>query len=160
MTMQTVSIELPRSVFLKLKRAAELTHRSVGEVLVATVNVALVEPPGLPVDLAHELAAMPLLSDEALWAAVHPSLSPAEQFRLSQLNHKAGERPLAKAEEAEQEHLLAAYHRSVLRRAKALAILTQRGHPLPVETEYFDSPSTELRTRLSTSSRKTINDPR
>jgi len=89
----------------------------------------------LPTDLTNELAAMHLLSDEALWAAAHPSLSPAEQFRLSQLNHKAGERPLSKAEEAEQEHLLAAYHRSVLRRAKALAILTQRGHPLPLEAE-------------------------
>jgi len=132
---QTVSIELPRSVFLKLKRAAELTHRSVGEVLVATVNVALVEPPGLPADLANELAAMHLLSDEALRAAAHPSLSPAEQSRLSQLNHRAGERLLTEAEEAEQEHLLAAYHRSVLRRAKALAILTQRGHPLPAVTE-------------------------
>jgi hypothetical protein len=30
---------------------------------------------------------------------------------------------------------MAAYHRSVLLRAKALAILTQRGHSLPVETE-------------------------
>jgi len=154
---QTVSIELPRSVFLKLKRVAELTHRSVGEVLVTTVNVALVEPPGLPADLANELAAMQLLSDEALWAAAHPSLSPAEQSRLSQLNRKAGERLLTKAEEAEQEHLLAAYHRSVLRRAKALAILTQRGHPLSAETEYFDSPSMEFRTKLSG---KTINDPR
>lgn len=160
MAMQVVSIELPRSVFLKLKRAAELTHRSVGEVLVTTVNAALVESPGLPADLANELAAMHLLSDEALWAAAHPSLSPAEQSRLSQLNRKAGERLLTKAEKAEQEHLLAAYHRSVLRRAKALAILTQRGHPLSAETEYFDSPSMELRTRLSTNSGKTINDPR
>jgi hypothetical protein len=132
---QTVSVELPRSVFLKLKRAAELTHRSVGEVLVTTVNVALVEPPGLPADLAKELAAMNLLSDEALWAAAYPSLSPAEQFRLSQLNHRAGERPLTKAEQAEQEHLLTGYHGAVLRRAKALAILAQRGHPLPSVSE-------------------------
>jgi len=135
MTMQTVSVELPRSVFLKLKRAAELTHRPIEEVLVATVNVALVEPPGLPAELANELAAMNLLSDEALWAAAYPSLSPAEQSRLSQLNHKAGERPLTKAEQAEQEHLLTGYHRSVLRRAKALAILAQRGHPLPGVSE-------------------------
>lgn len=79
-----------------------------------------------------------LFSDEALWAATRPSLSPAKQFRLNQLNHKAGERPLTQAEEAEQEHLLTAYHRSVLHRAKALAILAQRGHPLPVETELPD----------------------
>jgi len=138
MTTQTVSVRLPKSVFLKLERTAELTHRSVEDVLVTTVNAALVEPPGLPTDLTNELAAMHLLSDEALQAMTHPSLSPADQVRLSQLNHKAGERPLAQSEEAEQEHLLTAYHRSVLRRAKALAILAQRGYPLPVETELPD----------------------
>lgn len=138
MTTQTVSVRLPKSVFLKLERAAELTHRSVEDVLVTTVNAALVEPPGLPTDLTNELAAMHLFSDEALQAMAHPSLSPAEQIRLSQLNHKAGERPLTQSEEAEQEHLLSAYHRSVLRRAKALAILAQRGHPLLVETKLLD----------------------
>ncbi len=135
MATQTVSVGLPRSIFLKLERAAELTHRSVEDVLITTVNAALVESPGLPDDLANELAAMHLFSDEALWAATHPSLAPSEQLRLSQLNHKAGERPLTRAEEAEQEYLLTAYHRSVLRRAKSLAILSQRGHPLPAEIE-------------------------
>jgi len=134
MATQTVSVGLPKPVFLKLERAAKLTHRSVEDVLITTVNAALVEPSGLPTDLANELAAMHLFSDEALKAAVHPSLSPAEQHRLSQLNHAAGERSLTEAEEAEREHLLTAYRRSILRRAKALAILVQRGHPLPVET--------------------------
>jgi len=135
MTMQTVSVGLPKPVFLKLERAAQLTHRSVEEVLIATVNVALAEPPGLPTDLSNELAAMSLFSDEALWAAGQPSLSPAEQSRLGQLDHKAGERLLTEAEKAEQADLLAAYHRAVLRRAKALAILAQRGHPFPDPTE-------------------------
>jgi len=138
MTIQTVTIGLPQPVFKKLERAAELTHRSVEDVLIATVNATLVEPPGLPPDLANELAAMHLFSDDALWAATHPSLSPAEQFRLSQLNHAAGERPLTQAEETEQAQLLDAYHHSVLRRAKALAILAQRGHPLPPEAELPD----------------------
>lgn len=136
--MQTVSVKLPRPVFQKLERAARLTHRSVEDVLVATLNAALVETPDLPTDLATELAAMHLFSDEALWAATHPSLSPTEQARLDQLNHKAGERTLTSSEKAEQEHLLTAYQRSVLRRAKALAILAQRGHSLPVETELSD----------------------
>jgi hypothetical protein len=138
MTTQTVSVGLPRPVFLKLERAAQLTHRTIEEVLTTTVNAALIEHPDLPADLANELAAMHLFSDEALWAATHPSLSPAAQVRLSQLNHKAGERPLTQAEVAEQEHLLNAYHRSVLRRAKSLAILSQRGHPLPSEPEIPD----------------------
>ena len=77
---------------------------------------------------------MRLLSDQALRAAVYPSISPAEQHRLGQLNHTASERPLTQAEATEQTALLVAYHRSVLRRAQALAVLAERGHSLPVET--------------------------
>jgi hypothetical protein len=135
MTAHTVSVQLPRPIFLRLKDVAELTHRSVEEVLVTTVDAALPEHRDLPAGLANELTAMNLLSDEALWAATEPSLSPTEQRRLSQLNHSAEDRPLTKAERAEQEQLLFAYHRSILRRAKALAILTQRGHPLPEQAE-------------------------
>ena len=135
MAAETVTVQLPQPVFLKLKQAADLTHRSVEDVLVAAVNVTLVESPHLPPELANELAALSLLSDEALWAATQPSLSAAEQSRLSQLNHHAGERSLTPAEEQEREQLLAAYHRSVLRRAKALAVLAQRGHPVTLEIE-------------------------
>lgn len=130
---KTITVQLPESAFRKLKRAAELTYRSVDEILVSTIDAALIAPPNLPSDLADELAAMHLLSDDALRAAVQPSLSPAEQHRLQQLNHIAGERPLTQAEAAEQAVLLKAYHRSVLRRAQALAILAQRGHPIPPE---------------------------
>lgn len=135
MTTQTVSVQLPEPIFRKLKRAADVTCRPVEEVLAATLNAALPEPSGLPPELADELASMHLFSDDALWAATEPSLSPTEQRRLGQLNRIAGQRLLTKAEEAEQERLLAAYHRSVLRRAQALAILTQRGHPIPTEME-------------------------
>lgn len=82
----------------------------------------------LPQELAAEFAAMHLLTDQALWASVQPSISPAEVHRLRQLNHAAGERSLTDAETSEQAALLATYHVSVLRRAQALAILAQRGH--------------------------------
>jgi len=131
---QTITVKLPLPVLGKLKRAAELTYRPIDEILASTIDAALVAPPGLPDELAGELAAMRLLSDQALWAAVHPSFSPAEQHRLRQLNHTASERPLTRAEAVEQAVLLVAYHRSVLRRAQALAVLAERGHSLPVET--------------------------
>ncbi|MEW5986882.1 MAG: hypothetical protein AB1791_09645 [Chloroflexota bacterium] len=127
---ETLTIQLPRTTYRKLKRAAEMTYRSVDEVLAATIDATLIAPADLPPELADELAAMRLLSDKALWAAVRPSLSPAEQFRLEQINHTAGERTLTGAEEAEQITLLTAYYRSALRRAQALAILAQRGHPI------------------------------
>lgn len=128
----TVAVYIPESLFHKLKCAADLTHRSVEEVTVTSLEAALPVMQTLPPDVGNELAAMHLLSDEALWAATIPSLSPTEESRLNQLNTEAGERDLTLAEEAEQQILITAYHRSVLRRAQALAILAQRGHRLSV----------------------------
>lgn len=89
---QTITVKLPVSLIDKLKRAAAMTYRSVDEVLITTINASFVAPPGLPNELADELAAMRLLSDQALQAALYPSLAPAEQQRLQQLNQAAGAR--------------------------------------------------------------------
>jgi hypothetical protein len=136
---ETVSVQVPQSTFRKLEQAARLTHRSVFEILVSAVETTLPSPPDLSADVADELAAMFLLSDEALWAATQPSFSPAGQTRLQQLNRLAGERPLTPPETAEHESLLKSYHHAVLRRAQALAILSQRGHP--VQPTHSTSPS-------------------
>ncbi len=128
---QTLTVRLPASVVAKLRRAAALTYRSVDDIVATTVDAALVDPPSAPADLAADFAAMHLLSDQALFAAAQPSLSPAELLRLRQLNHAAGERTLTEAEATEQAALLEAYHLSVLRRAQALALLAQRGHAVP-----------------------------
>ncbi|HEY84032.1 MAG TPA: hypothetical protein G4N96_02800 [Chloroflexi bacterium] len=131
MPKELIAVQLPQVAYQKLKRAADLTYRSVDEMLLNTINAALVAPSDLPPDLANELAALHFFSDEALWAAAQPTLSPAAQYRLQQLNHHAGEQPLTEAESKEQKTLLESYHHSVLRRAQALAILTQRGHTIP-----------------------------
>lgn len=131
MAATTIAVHIPESLFHKLKRAADLTHRSVEDVTVTSLEAALPAAPTLPLDLANELAAMHLFSDDALWAATAPSFSPTEEYRLNQLNAAAGERDLTQAEETEQQSLITAYHRSILRRAKALAILAQRGHRIP-----------------------------
>lgn len=124
----TINLTLPEATYRRLQRAAAMTHRSLDEVMVATLEAALPAPEDLPADLADELAAMHLMSDEALLATVSPSISRAEQERLAQISAVAGERPLTAAESSEHEALMAAYYRSVLRRAQAAAILTLRGH--------------------------------
>ncbi|MBI3362829.1 MAG: hypothetical protein HY023_17140 [Chloroflexi bacterium] len=131
MTVATVPIQLPEPLFQRLKRAADLTHRSVEEIAATSIEAALPPATDLPPDIANELAAMQLFSDEALWAATEPSLAPTDERRLKQLNAAAGERDLTPAEDAEQQRLIDVYRRSVLRRAKAFAILAQRGHRVP-----------------------------
>lgn len=131
---QTLTVRLPAAVAAKIQSAAALTYRTIDDIVATTIDAALVEPPSAPADLAAEFAAMHLLSDQALQAAARPSISPAELYRLRQLNHMAGERSLTPAEAAEQEALLHTYQVSALRRAQALAILAQRGYDIPYRT--------------------------
>jgi hypothetical protein len=124
----TVNVPLPRSLFQRLQRIAEVTQRSVEDVLTTTVNVALPPMPDIPADLADELAAMVLYSDESLKAAAQPSFPPTRQERLVQLSQAGKERTLTQAEKSELQHLLDLADRAVLQRARALAILAQRGY--------------------------------
>jgi hypothetical protein len=128
MSTAMVSIQIPDTLFRKLKRAADLTHRPLEEIVATSLEATLPAASGLPAEVADELAAMQVYSDAALRAAAEPSMSRAEQRRLEQLNSSAGERTLTAAEAKEQQALITAYDRSVLRRAKAMAILAQRGH--------------------------------
>lgn len=124
----TVSVQIPERIFHRLQRIAEATYRPVEDVLATTVSVALPQNPNLPSELADDLAAMTMFSDEALWAAAESFLAPAQRRRLNQLSHAGGQRPLSAAESVELAHLVDLYDRAVLRRARALAILAYRGH--------------------------------
>ncbi len=131
MTQGTVSIEIPDNLFRQLQRRADLMHRPVEELVIQTLEAGAPAVDNLPTDLAAELEAMANFSDDALWAATRPAISAAERSRLEQLNHLAGDRPLSQTETAEQSELLAAWLRSLARRAHAFSILQLRGHPLP-----------------------------
>jgi len=141
MSSDTIAVELPAPLVARLKSAADLAHRSVEDLAASTLESLLPDDPALPPEVSDELAAMNVFSDEALWAAAEPSFSPSEEYRLGQLNSVAGERDLTSAERSEQEALIASYRRSVVRRAKALAILARRGHRVPMHAtaeEGFD----------------------
>ena len=136
-----ITLTLPESVLRRAQRAAELTFRSIDDIVASAINVALTVPSDVPHELGEELAAMRFLSDDALWAAAQPSMSPAEQERLHQLNEFGGERTLTPAEKAEQAVLLDAYGRSVLRRAEALVLLQQRGYAVSPDLPDSSTPA-------------------
>ena len=129
--MTTVPVQIPESLYRRLERAATATRRSVSDVLASSLAITLPTLADLPEALAHELAAMIWLNDEALRAAAQPTLTLDQQQRLSELNDRADRQPLSDQAQAEREALLAEYDRSMLRRAQAFAILAQRGYAVP-----------------------------
>jgi len=138
MVEKTITVTLPETTVQRLEQAAELAHRSVDEMLATTIDTILAISP----QLANEWAAMHLLSDVALWQATEPALTQTEQDRLHELNYIAGERALDEQEMSEQNDLLEAYQRSVVRRSQALAILKMRGHSIQQDMPSFPGGST------------------
>lgn len=131
----TIALQVPERLFQRLERMAKRTHRTVEDVLISTMNVALAQDANLPAELADELAAMAMFKDDELWAASATSMSPSQQRRLYQLAEMPEERPLTSAEESELQELLECHDWALLRRARALAILAQRGYELPDRTD-------------------------
>ena len=138
---RTVNVSIPEPLFERLQRMAARTFRPIEEVLSSTLDLALPIDPDLPQDIADELTAMSFFSDEALQAAAQSSIAPAQAQRLRQLVHDGGERALSVAEQTEMGAALQLHDVAVLRRARALAVLVQRGHVISNQTK-LDAPMT------------------
>ena len=135
MPIATIPVQLPEPLYQRLQNVALAAHRSIDDILASAVAVALPPSPDLPDALADELAEMIWLSDVSLRAALQPTFTADQQARLAELNDLVDERTLTRAEQAEQDQLLVAYERSVLRRAQAFAILDRRGYHPPTYAE-------------------------
>jgi hypothetical protein len=81
----------------------------------------------LPPDISEALARVEHLDAKELRQAVIPEISRQQSDRLADLNRKAQDDGLSKAEEVERDELLHLYEKSIVVRAKALAELRRRG---------------------------------
>ncbi len=131
MTISTVAVPVPAPLYQRIERLARATRRSVPETLASALTAALPPAPDLPQPLADELAGLRWLSDAGLRDVLRPTFGKTQQARMSELSSLEDSRPLTEAEEKERQQLLVEYQRSLLRRAEAFAILSQRGYTLP-----------------------------
>ena len=128
MTIQAVTLNLPKIVYEQIRQAAEKAQRPVDQVLVeAVVAVAPV------MDIASEglrtaLAQMAYLNDAALWQAARATVSAEQRDRLEVLHHQQQRQGLTAEEQTEEQALLALYRETLLIRAQAAVLLKQRGY--------------------------------
>ncbi len=131
MSAQTISLELPETVFQQIQRAAEKAHRPFNDVLVevVTAGAPVVEMPPSPLRTA--LAQMAYLNDAALWQAARATMTVPQRERLEDLHDQMQRTGLLSAQEKqEEETLLALYHETILVRAQAAVLLKQRGYDI------------------------------
>jgi hypothetical protein len=86
------------------------------------------EPDDLPADLADAIAALHLREDEALWRAARVCLNPEKTAKIEDLHLKCQREGLSPSESEALAILMKEYTRIMLVRARAAALLKQRGH--------------------------------
>lgn len=128
---ETVTIELPESVYQSARRLAEATGMSLDAVLQASIARTVPPLDDVPADQAADLAALALLDDGALWRAARATMPPNEQTEMHELLDSQGVGDLDSAGKGRLDELLAEYGLLTVRKAHAYMLLARRGYRVP-----------------------------
>ena len=131
MTVQTITLNLPESVYHRAKQAANALKRPLEDVIMDALASTLPSLDDVPVDMVGELAALAHLSDEALQGLANNVMPEDRQTLLHDRLDEQGRGELDASGQRELATLMAEYGRHMLRRAKAVALLIARGRPVP-----------------------------
>lgn len=123
--MTTVTLNLPEPILQRANKAAAVLHRSLEEVLAATLASALPDVEDIPDDMQAELLQMTWLDDRELLNIAHGQMPVHEQTQLATLGKRMDR--LTYQERQSLQALRESYGRITLRKARAYALLSLRG---------------------------------
>lgn len=131
----TVTRPVPDYIYDRARQIAEGTEQSIEAVLLQQLKDAFAEPLStLPPDEQRELKALIHLSEEALWTIAREQMAQDKQAHMQELMDANAQGTLDKARRSELEDLVAQGQRLSLRKARAAALLTDRGYRVTLET--------------------------
>lgn len=128
MATQTLTLKVPDPLYARIRHRAEKANRTVEAELLDVLAAAVSGDGDLPPDLAEAIAALALLDDAALWQAARSGLDLTASSRMEELHRQRQSAGLTDGEESELRELVRRYERAMLVRARAAALLRQRGH--------------------------------
>ena len=132
---QTVTLELPQTIYLPARRMAEVTNRSLEDLLVSALKASLPPLDGLPSELVEDLVELESLDDESLRQVMVSKVPTAQQRELDRLLRKNQAGTLTEQERQKLDRLQREADRVMLRKARAAVLLRFRGHRLPTLEE-------------------------
>lgn len=126
---QTITLELTDDLIDRARKQAAQSDQPIEQVLVRQLEAAFSEPlPILPADEQAELDALAYLSTDALWTIAREQMPHDQQNRMQMLMSGNTKGKLTTTEFAELENLVEQGQRLMLRKAKAAALLTEKGY--------------------------------
>ncbi|PKO22805.1 MAG: hypothetical protein CVU38_07535 [Chloroflexi bacterium HGW-Chloroflexi-1] len=128
MTLQTMTLNLPRPLYDRLKQRAERARRTVEAELLEAVATNVSADDELPADLAEAVASLRFLDDTALWRAARSRLPTEVATQIEDLHLKRQFEGLTPNETQVLATLMRRYEQTMLVRAHATLLLKQRGH--------------------------------
>ncbi|MCE7981062.1 MAG: hypothetical protein DYG89_07720 [Caldilinea sp. CFX5] len=131
--MSTAVINVPISleVYGRLERVAAHLAQPIETVLDETLRTILPTETGIPTTLQREIAALSTLTTEELHQVAGSEMSSEDQVAIEQLLYWQNMRSLTQRELAKLEKLRTEYGRVLVRKARAFALLAERGQPAP-----------------------------
>lgn len=135
MTTQTITLELPESLYRSARRIAEVTKRPISEIVQESLTHTLPPLDDVEPDEAVILARMSTLDDIALWEEANKILSSEEQAELQTLLDRQNVSELSEAETARLQLLMGEYGRLLVRKSHAWLLLARRGYRVPVQSQ-------------------------
>jgi len=128
MTFQTITLQVPETIYKSARRTAKVVKRPVEEVLLNVLKSSLPPLEGLPPDMARELTELEQLTDKKLCSVARSTLPEARQQKLSRLLQKNQAGTLTKREHRTLDALVSASEILMLRKARAFVLLKWRGY--------------------------------
>jgi hypothetical protein len=132
---QTITVNVPDSVYQQLERAARATDQPLETVILAALRASLPSLEGLPPDLIDDLTDLERLPNDALQRVLLETVPPAQQDELESLLFQQQAGALAAPEHERLAQLQQQADRTMLRKARAAALLRFRGQRLPTLAE-------------------------
>lgn len=132
MTVKTVTLNLPETLYVRLQQVAQATRQSLDEVFLRVIQVG--SPPGwddIPAEFQADIAALDRLDDSALWRMARSKQPPSDRGIYQQLLDKNANGALSSQEAQTLQQLRTEADRFMLCKAHAAALLKWRGHTVP-----------------------------
>lgn len=128
MLTQTVTLQVPEELYARVRARAERSQRPVEAEFVSILREAVPGSDELPPELAAALVSLDHLDDVKLWEVAGKRLPDQVADELQELHLKQQRVGLTNAERVTADKLGEQYDQAMLVRARAAALLKERGH--------------------------------
>ena len=126
--MHSITLNVPEDLYSRIQEKASRSQRSLEAEFISVLSTAVSGTEELPAELSEVVETLDSLDDAQLWESAKAHLPEKVSEELQLLHLKQQRQGLTEQERQRSETLCLEYDRAMLVRARAAALLKERGH--------------------------------